>query len=114
MWVPKSPEHLIHYYGSARAAVGDWVTLKAGEQYDIEIIASDDDGLASLYLMVEEEGVEYEMGARGGRILPVFRTAKLSHSQIDAIYEFLPSDENICLTNGPIFNDYSFSKEEEM
>jgi hypothetical protein len=106
MWTPTSPEHRKHIFGrNALASVGDWVTMKAGEQYDIEVIVSDEGGLAAAYLAVEEKGVDYEIGTQGCPILPVFRTAKLTHDQLDAIYEFLPSDENICLTNGPIFND---------
>jgi hypothetical protein len=107
MWTPTSPEHRQHVFGrSALASVGDWITLKAGEQCDMELIVSDEGGLAAAYLMVEEKGVDYELGAQGCPILPVFRTAKLSYDQLAAISEFLPSDENICLTNGPIFNDY--------
>jgi len=111
LWTPTAPEHRQYLYGrNALASVGDWVTLKAGEQYDMEVIASDDGGLAAAYLMVEEKGVDYESGVTGGPILPAFRTAKISRFQLDAIYEWLPKDEMICLTNGPVFNDFLENK----
>ena len=60
--------------------------------------------------MVEEKGVDYEVGNAGGPILPAFRTAEISRSQLDAIYEWLPKDEMISLTNGPVFNDFFENK----
>ncbi len=85
--------------------VGDWVTLKAGVPRDIQIVLGDNGGLAALMLLVEVKGVEYPQNKQAGPILPIFKTAELSHGLIDKIYMDLSPNE-ACLTNGPVFSDY--------
>jgi len=85
--------------------VGDWITLKAGVPQDLEIFMGDQGGLCALMLVVEVEGVDYPQNKQGGPILPVFKTAKLSHDLIDRIYFDLAPNE-CSLTNGPIFSDF--------
>jgi hypothetical protein len=110
-WTPRAPEHREYICGRGqKAAVGDWITLEPGVEKDIEIIIGDHTGNCAAYLMVQEEGVKYETSNQGGPILPAFRTAELSHDQLDVIYAFLAKEEMICMTNGPIFNDLSQAK----
>lgn len=105
-WTPRAAEHRQYIFGrDALASVGDWITLEPGVPKDIEILVGDEGGLACAYLAVEEQGVAYEISSQGGPILPAFKTAKITHDLRDVIYPFLPEDEMICLTNGPIFND---------
>ncbi len=85
--------------------VGDWVTLKAGEPQNFEVLMGDQGGLCALMLVVEVKGVKYPQNKQGGPILPVFKTAKLSHDLIDRIYFDLAPNE-CCLTNGPVFSDF--------
>jgi len=64
---------------------------------------------AILYVM--EEGVEYEKGPSDAPILPVFKTAPLPRRLQDMIYRGMPEDQ-VCVTNGPVFNDYYSSTPE--
>ena len=106
LWRSNDPESKRYLLGhDTTMNVGDWVTLKAGQPVDMEIAAGDNGGLAALMLLVEVKGVEYELNRQGGPILPVFKTAKLSHDLLDLIYKDLAPNE-ACLTNGPVFNDY--------
>lgn len=84
---------------------GDWITLKAGEAKELQIVMGDNGGLAAQMLLVEVKGEKYPQNIQGGPILPIFRTSTLSHDQIDAIYRDLPPNE-CCLTNGPVFSDF--------
>jgi hypothetical protein len=52
--------------------------------------------------------VEYPKTYQGGPLLPAFKTAEISRDMLDVIYKNLVEDE-ISLTTGPIFNDYSNS-----
>ena len=71
----------------------------------LEIFMGDQGGLCARMLVVEVEGVDYPQNKQGGPILPVFKTAKLSHDLIDRIYFDLAPNE-CCLTNGPVFSDF--------
>ena len=104
---PQSKRYLLGH--DTTMGVGDWVTLKGGEPVDMEIAVGDNGGLAALMLLVEVKGVEYERNRQGGPILPVFKTAELSHDLIDLIYVDLAPNE-ACLTNGPVFNDYALKE----
>ncbi len=105
-WRGNDPQKYLYYLGhGTQLDVGDWITLKAGEAKDIEIVMGDEGGLAAFMILVEVEGVEYPQNKQAGPILPVFKVENLSHDQIDAIYRDLPPNE-FCLTNGPVFRDY--------
>ena len=55
------------------ASVGDWLDLRAGRDYDIEIFLGDGQvGNYQAMLLVEQDGVEYERDSRGNPILPIF------------------------------------------
>jgi len=105
-WLSTDPQSLIYEYGLSRAIVGDWITLEPGELYDMEVVAADNDfDTASFVVMVEEEGVEYEQAWHRGPLLPLFRTAELTHEQLDQIFRLMPAQE-VNPTNGPLFRDF--------
>ena len=105
-WTPHAPEHRRYMCGRGqRCAVGDWITLEPGVEKDMEILVGDDSGNGAAYLLVEEQGVEYETSEQGGPILPAFKTTELSHDMLDVVYAFLAKNEMVCMTNGPVFND---------
>lgn len=106
VWTPNAADDRKWWMGNWMANVGDWITMKADEPYAIEILVGDNDGLACLMLAVQEKGVEYEIRPGGGPRLPAFKTAMPSHRMLDLIYRDMVPGE-VCLTNGPIFNDYT-------
>lgn len=58
------------------ASVGDWMDLRRGQSYPIEIFLGDGRvGNYQAMLLIEQEGVEYEKDARGNPILPIFTLA---------------------------------------
>lgn len=59
------------------ASVGDWINLRRGQAYDIEIFLGDGRvGNYQAMLMVEQDGVTYEKDSRGNPILPIFTLAE--------------------------------------
>ncbi|MEN8255376.1 MAG: hypothetical protein ABFR33_07900 [Verrucomicrobiota bacterium] len=108
MWNPDAAESRQYYKGGTACEVGDWITLEPGEAVEMEMITGGNGGADHHILMVEEQGVEYELAKRGGPLLPVFRTTEFSHDKLDLIYKELPEGE-MCLTNGPVFCDYDTS-----
>ncbi|MCH8474814.1 MAG: hypothetical protein LAT55_06250 [Opitutales bacterium] len=55
------------------ASVGDWLELRSGQNYDIEIFLGDGQvGNYQAILLIEQEGVDYEKDSRGNPILPIF------------------------------------------
>ena len=105
-WQGNDPERKKYRLGhNTTLEPGDWITLKAGEPKDIEIVMGDNGGLAALMLVVQVKDVEYEINEQGGPILPAFKTARLSHDLVDRIYMDLAPNE-ACLTNGPVFSDF--------
>lgn len=105
-WRNNDPQRKQYFLGyDTTMEVGDWVTLKANEPVDIEIIMGDNGGLAALMLLVEVKGVEYERNDQGGPILPIFKTSSLTHDQVDRIYKDLAMGD-ACITNGPVFKDF--------
>lgn len=107
-WQTSSSQSFRFIMGNSRTTVGDWITLEPGVPQDIDIVLADNGGQANFFLAVEEEGVEYPRNGQGGPILPAFKTSEISRDMLDLIYRELVDDE-ICLTNGPVFNDYSAS-----
>lgn len=61
------------------AAYGDWITLKAGQPIDLDIIIGERPG-SSFYgvLLYEKRGDAYPLNAKGHIILPLFQTTLLS------------------------------------
>ena len=94
-----------YFMGNDRAMAGEWITLEPDKQHDLDIIIGDEGGESGFIIAVEEEGVEYESNIQGGPILPIFKTANLSHALVDQIFKDLPDGE-VCVTNGPVFSDF--------
>ena len=63
------------------------------------------DSVSPNVVMVEEKGVDYPRGRHNGPLLPIFKTAELTHDHLDIIYRSL-ADEEVDCVNGPIFRDY--------
>ncbi len=105
IWRSNSADDRKWWMGNWTAVVGDWVTLKADEPADIEILIADAGGICCLMLAVQEQGVDYEIRPGGGPRLPAFKTAMPSHDLQDIIYRDMVVGE-VCLTNGPVFNDF--------
>lgn len=98
--------HRVNMLGFQRAAVGKWITLKAGEPRKIDVLMGEDPGGGfSAELLVEVEGETYEQNDCGSPILPIFKTSELSLDMMDVIYHDLVEGE-ACLTNGPVFCDF--------
>jgi len=105
-WHTKSAESYKYWIGNGLLTVGDWITLEPGKPLEMAYLFSDwGGGEFSANLLVEVEGEEYPKNRQNGPILPIFKTAELSHDQLDHIMEFLVYD-SACLTNGPVFCDY--------
>ncbi len=105
-WQITNADHRKHLLGIQKAAVGDWITLEPGVPHQLDILVAEIPGGGfSAQLVVEEQDVEYEHNSRGAPILPIFKTAEPSIDLMDAIYIELVEHE-VCLTNGPVFNDY--------
>ncbi len=106
MWQSSANGRRNFRMGNNYAEIGDWITLKAGEPHDMEVILGEvPGGNFDAMLCVEVEGVEYERNRQGGPILPMFKTEEPSHELLDAIIPILIPGE-ACLTNGPVFRDY--------
>ncbi len=108
IWQTSDAKDNTYFFGEHRARPSDWITLKAGEAKDIEVLLADlDGGLVYHILSVEVEGEEDPWDRDGGGpTFPVFRTGEISRDVRDVIYANLyPGDT--CLTNGPIFNDFT-------
>jgi len=106
LWKSTSADSRKYFMGNNQAVVGDWITLEPGMPRPMEVIMGDNGGIATFFLAVEVQGVEYERNRQGGPILPAFKTSELSHDLLDVIYNELAEDE-VSLTTGPVFRDYA-------
>lgn len=105
-WQSTSADNDKYYLASQTMRVGDWITLKAGEPVDMQVIFGEwQGGLVGGMLLVEVEGVEYPQTRQGGPLLPAFKTEELSLDQREQIMKYLPEGE-ASLTNGPVFKDF--------
>jgi hypothetical protein len=96
-----------YFLGQRKAEIGKWIDLQPGVALDMEVIIGEiPGGSFSAMLAVEEEGAEYPRSPQNGPLLPIFKTEKLTHHELDAIYELLVPGE-ACPTNGPVFRDYA-------
>ncbi len=93
--------------------VGDWISLKAGEPLDMEVLIGEvPGGVFRAKLVVEVKGVEYEENIRGTPIFPVFKTSELTRDLHESIVANL-MEELVNLTNGPVFCDYDTGGKED-
>jgi hypothetical protein len=96
--------HLGHWW----AYSSEWIELEPGVPQDIEFILGDYKGVIfAAMIAVEEYGVDYPKAPLplDNPQLPVFKTARLSLDQIDAVYQQMWEGQ-LDLTGGPIFNDF--------
>lgn len=115
IWQSSDSKDNIYYFGEHRARPSDWITLKAGEAKDIQVLLGDTKGgLVYHMLSVEVQGEEYpQTRGGGGPTFPVFKTGVISRDVQDVIYSNLyPGDTS--LTNGPIFNEFASSEKSDV
>ena len=112
-WEPTSADHRKWFMCHDYCAVGDLITLEPGVPKDIKIIIGEGPGsLFNAILWVKVEGEEYETKSGGIPILPLYMTGRLPRRIQDLIYRGIPQDE-VCVTSGPIFNDFISTIAEE-
>jgi hypothetical protein len=105
-WKTSSADSYKYWLADKTMKVGDWITLKAGEPVDMQVLFGEwAGGLVSGMLLVEVDGVEYPQTRQGGPLLPAFKTDEFSLDMLEQIMKYLPVGE-CSLTNGPIFRDY--------
>jgi hypothetical protein len=64
------------YLGDGNLRAGDWMTLKAGEIFDLDVIIGErPGGLFNAFLMVEKQGASYEPDRGGHPIFPILQIA---------------------------------------
>ncbi len=113
LWESKDPPPKRYFIGyDTKMEVGDWITLKAGQPLDMEVLMGGAGGQSTFMLLVEVKGVEYERNRWGSPILPAFRTARLSQDMLDLINKKLAPNV-ASLTTGPVFNDYASTDAEK-
>jgi hypothetical protein len=106
-WDSSSADDARFWYGNNLARVGDWIDLKGGVPFDMEVIIGEvPGGTFSAMLTVQVEGETYERNRQGGPIVPMFKTTEPSRALQDIIYAELIQGE-ASVTNGPVFRDYS-------
>jgi len=105
-WISSHSDNLKYHLGNRVASVGEWITLEPNTPVDINIAFGDMQGdIFSAMLVVEVKGEKYEKNREGAPILPMFKMENLSRDQREDIEIFLIEDQ-VNLTNGPVFNDY--------
>ncbi len=106
LWQTHSPDSNRYWLGNNGSIVGDWITLKAGEPVDMDVLIGESPGgIFCAMLLVEVKGEKYERGPQGNPVLPIFKTAEVSRDLQDKILVDLVPGE-ACVTNGPVFSDY--------
>lgn len=104
-WQSSSPKSRTYSMGNNTAVVGDWITLKANQPLDMEVIIGEvPGGTFCSMLTVEVQGQEYDLNRQQGPILPMFKTTELSRDLKDWIHEWLTKD-HARVSGGPIFRD---------
>ena len=109
IWNTDSTDSRKYWLGSIKSVVGNWISLEPGESVEMEMITGGNGGVDHHFLLVEEQGVEYEYDPLYGPLLPAFKTAEFTRDKLDLIYRDLPVEDRVCLTNGPVFCDYDTS-----
>ncbi|MDF7824188.1 hypothetical protein P4B35_09220 [Pontiellaceae bacterium B12227] len=110
-WQSSSADNRKYPAGNHHSVVGDWITLKAHEAQDLEILIGESHGgIFAAMLMVEVKGEEYERNPnRNGPTLPFFKTAEFTRDMKELInYQLQPGEATV--EGGPVFNDYSSPK----
>ena len=107
IWYSNDPNNFAYYFAESRAQPSDWITLKAGEPKDIQVLVADaEGGLVTHILSVEVKGETYPRDRTGGGpTFPVFKTAELTRDKLDLLYPGIYLGD-MSFTNGPVFCDY--------
>ena len=107
LWGTSAAESRRYVLGNCYAEVGDWITLKAGEPVDMEVLFGEvNGGIFCAMICVEVEGETYPTNPyKLGPKLPMFKTEEPSLTMAENIWARLdPGDATV--TNGPVFRDY--------
>jgi hypothetical protein len=105
-WKTSFADSYKYYLADRTMKVGDWITLKAGEPVNMQVLFGEwAGGLVAGMLLVEIDGVEYPETRQGGPLLPAFKTEEFSLDMLEQIRKYLPEGE-CSLTNGPVFRDF--------
>jgi hypothetical protein len=95
-WQPAERDGAHAGDGSLRP--GDWMTLKADEIIDLDIMVGDrPGGIFNAFLMIEKQGASYNTDRRGHSILPVFQIAP---------FDTPPSRDADFATGFPVWKSY--------
>jgi hypothetical protein len=95
-WQPSERDGAHAGDGSLRPS--DWITLKADEIIDLDIMVGDrPGGVFNAFLMVEKQGANYNTDRRGHLILPVFQIAP---------FDTPPSRDADFATGFPVWKSY--------
>ena len=108
IWQTSSSDSHKYPMGNNYSIVGDWITLKAGEPLDMEVVFCEVyGGVFQAMLCVEVQGETYPKNPfLNGPTLPIFKTEEPSIDLVEAIHADLdPGDASV--TNGPVFRDYT-------
>ncbi|MDZ8118437.1 hypothetical protein [Pontiella agarivorans] len=107
IWRSRSADSGKYPLGNKGAVVGDWITLKAGEPLDMEVVIAEiPGGNFQALLCVEVQGVDYPRNPfRNGPTLPIFKTEEPTLDLMEAIHAST-HEGDLSVTNGPIFRDY--------
>jgi hypothetical protein len=106
-WQNNDSQSLRFYLGDRPMQVGDWITLKAGEPIDMDVLFGEwKGGTMAAMLLVEVEGVEYPRNRQNGPILPAFRTSEFTLDMVEEIQRYLAEGEASLTDEGPVFRDY--------
>lgn len=107
LWSSSSADNRKYPLGGNYSVVGDWITLKAGEAVDMEVLIGEaPGGLFCSLLVVEVQGEEYERNSyRNGPKLPIFKTEELPLDLVEQIH-FMLDPGDAAVTNGPVFRDF--------
>jgi hypothetical protein len=71
-----------HYKGGGVLVVSSPITVKAGQEYPIEILIGErPGGYCAFSLMIQQDGVEYRKDESGSPILPIFKWGKTKAMQ---------------------------------
>jgi hypothetical protein len=107
LWESSSSDTDKYPFSNQLATVGDWITLKAGEPLDMEVVLSEiPGGNFQAILCVEVQGVDYPKNRfRHGPTLPIFKTTEPSIDLVEAIHGGT-FEGDFSVTNGPVFKDF--------
>lgn len=90
-------------YKNRPIVYGDWVSLRAGQEVEMDIAIGERPGGELWFLLhIEERGVKYRKAADGRPVLPLFTTAPFSEEESNGLRKDFGSYE-IDFDNVPVF-----------